>query len=278
MSQRRDGRSREEEKKRSGRETAGLVRRFIHYYKPHKKLFLLDMGASVLVALIGVVYPIITRTMLNTLIPERNYRMIVLLGVTLLSLYFAKMLLNYFIRYKGHMMGVYMQAQMRSDMFDHLEKLPYSFYDHHETGKIMSRMTNDLFDVSELAHHGPENLIISVLSIVISFAYLMSINVWLTLIVFACVPFLVIISWSLRTKMRRAFRDTRSAMARSTPAWRTASAGSGLPKPSQTQRRRGRSLRKGTGSSKSPARIPTAPWDASTAATPSSRMCSMSSS
>ena len=75
------------------------------------------------------------------------------------------------------MMGVYMQAQMRSDMFDHLEQLPYSFYDHHETGKIMSRMTNDLFDVSELAHHGPENLIISVLSIVISFAYLMSINV-----------------------------------------------------------------------------------------------------
>ena len=213
MSQRRDGRSREEEKKRSGRETAGLVRRFIHYYKPHKKLFFLDMGASVLVALIGVVYPVITRTMLNTLIPEKNYRMIVILGVTLLALYFAKMLLNYFIQYKGHMMGVYMQAQMRSDMFDHLEKLPYSFYDHHETGKIMSRMTNDLFDVSELAHHGPENIIISVLSIVISFAYLMSINVWLTLIVFACVPFLVIISWSLRTKMRRAFRDTRSAMA-----------------------------------------------------------------
>ena len=213
MSQRRGSSSGEEEKKRSGRETAGLVRRFIHYYKPHKKLFLLDMGASVLVALIGVVYPIITRTMLNTLIPERNYRMIVLLGVTLLSLYFAKMLLNYFIQYKGHMMGVYMQAQMRSDMFDHLEKLPYSFYDHHETGKIMSRMTNDLFDISELAHHGPENIIISVLSIVISFAYLMSINVWLTLIVFACVPFLVIISWSLRTKMRRAFRDTRSAMA-----------------------------------------------------------------
>ena len=213
MSQRGGSNSPEEGKKRSGKETAGLVRRFIHYYKPHKKLFFMDMGASVLVSLIGVVYPIITRTMLNTLIPERNYRMIVILGVTLLALYFAKMMLNYFIQYKGHMMGVYMQAQMRSDMFDHLEKLPYSFYDHHETGKIMSRMTNDLFDVSELAHHGPENIIISVLSIVISFTYLMSINVWLTLIIFACVPFLVVISWSLRKKMRKAFRDTRSAMA-----------------------------------------------------------------
>ena len=199
--------------KRTGKQTAGLVKRFIRYYRPHRKLFLMDMGASVTVALIGIVYPIITRTMLNTLIPDRNYRMIVILGLTLLALYAAKMLLNYFIQYQGHMMGVYMQAQMRSDMFDHLEQLPYSFYDHHETGKIMSRMTNDLFDVSELAHHGPENLIISVLSIVISFAYLMSINVWLTLIIFACVPFLVIISYSLRRKMRKAFRDTRSAMA-----------------------------------------------------------------
>ena len=144
--------------------------------------------------------------MLNTLIPERQYTMILVYGLVLLALYFVKMCLNYFIQYEGHMMGTYMQARMRSDMFAHLETLPYSFYDHHETGKIMSRMTNDLFDVSELAHHGPENLIISVLSIVISFAYLMSINVWLTLIVFACVPFLVVISYSLRRKMRKAFR------------------------------------------------------------------------
>ena len=213
MSMRGNRDPREEGAKRSGKQTAGLVKRFIRYYRPHKKLFFMDMGASVTVALIGIVYPIITRTMLNTLIPDRNYRMIVILGLTLLALYFAKMLLNYFIQFQGHMMGVHMQAQMRSDMFDHLEKLPYSFYDHHETGKIMSRMTNDLFDVSELAHHGPENLIISILSIVISFAYLMSINVWLTLIVFACVPFLVVISYSLRRKMRKAFRDTRSAMA-----------------------------------------------------------------
>ena len=199
--------------KRTGKETRSLLRRFLAYYKPHKKLFCMDMGASLLVAVIGVVYPVITRTMLNTLIPERNYRMIVILGSTLLLLYLCKMLLNYFIQYQGHMMGVYMQARMRSDMFEHLERLPYSFYDHHETGKIMSRMTNDLFDISELAHHGPENIIISVLSIVISFIYLSTINLWLTLIVFACVPFLVVISVSLRRKMRKAFRDTREAMA-----------------------------------------------------------------
>ena len=203
----------EEGTKRSKKETAGLLKRFISYYKPHKKLFAMDMTAALLVSVIGVVYPMITRTMLNTLIPDRNYRMIVIFGITLLALYFIKMLLNYFIQYEGHMMGVYMQAQMRTDMFAHLETLPYSFYDTHETGKIMSRMTNDLFEVSELAHHGPENIIISVLSIVISFVYLSTINIWLTLIIFACVPFLIVISYSLRQKMRKAFRDTRSAVA-----------------------------------------------------------------
>ena len=199
--------------KRSRQETNSLLRRFTAYYKPHKTLFAKDMTASVLVAIIGVIYPMITRTMLNQLIPDRNYTMIIVLGATLLCLYIAKMLLNYFIQYQGHMMGVYMQAQMRSDMFSHLETLPYQFYDTHETGKIMSRMTNDLFDVVELAHHGPENLIISTLSIIISFTYLCTINVPLTLIIFACVPFLVIISYSLRKKMRRAFRETRSAIA-----------------------------------------------------------------
>ena len=205
--------SENESVKRSRKDTAGLLRRFIAYYRPHRKLFSMDMGAALLVAVIGIVYPIITRTMLNKLIPERQYTLILVYGITLLALYFIKMCLNYFIQYEGHMMGVYMQARMRSDMFNHLESLPYSFYDTHETGKIMTRMTNDLFEVSELAHHGPENIIISVLSIVIAFIYLTTINVPLTLIIFACVPFLLVISWNLRKKMRKAFRDTRSALA-----------------------------------------------------------------
>ena len=199
--------------KRNRKETAGLLKRFISYYKPHKKLFSMDMGAALLVAVIGIVYPIITRTMLNRLIPDRNYRMIVIYGVTLLALYFVKMMLNYFIQYQGHMMGVYMQARMRTDLFAHLETLPYSYFDNHETGKIMTRMTSDLFEVVELAHHGPENIIISVLSIVIAFVYLSSIDIYLTLIIFACVPFLLIISYSLRKKMRNAFRDSRTALA-----------------------------------------------------------------
>jgi len=190
-----------------------MFKRFISYYRPHKTIFVLDMLASLLVALVGIVYPIITREMLNELIPNKQYRMIVLAGIGLLLLYVVRMLLNFFIQYYGHVMGVRMQAQMRSDMFRHLEKLPYSFYDNHETGKIMSRMTNDLMDISELAHHGPENLLISSISVIISFVYLSTINIWLTLIIFACVPFLILIAAFLRKKMRNAFMESRVSTA-----------------------------------------------------------------
>ena len=111
-------------------------------------------------------------------------------------------------------MGVKMQAQMRSDMFNHLEKLPYSFYDNHETGKIMSRMTNDLMDISELAHHGPENLIITSITIITSFIYLARINFALTLIIFACIPLLLLVSLYMRRKMRIAFMESRVSVAK----------------------------------------------------------------
>ena len=121
-----------------------MLKRFLAYYKPHKKIFILDMLASLMVALTAILYPVVTRTMLNELIPDRKYKMIIFFGVMLLAIYVIRMLLSYFVQYYGHVMGVRMQAQMRSDMFRHLEKLPYRFFDNHETGKIMSRMTNDL--------------------------------------------------------------------------------------------------------------------------------------
>lgn len=190
-----------------------LLKRFMVYYRPHRRLFYADMAATMMLSLIGIVYPIVTRTMLNDLIPNRNYRMVVIFGLVLLGLYSVKMLLNYFVQYYGHVMGVKMQAQMRSDMFSRLESLPFSFYDNHETGKIMSRMTNDLMDISELAHHGPENLIISGVSVVLSFVYLSTINIYLTLIIFSCVPFLIGISAVLRKRMKQAFMDSRTSVA-----------------------------------------------------------------
>lgn len=190
-----------------------MLKRFISYYKPHKKLFAADMLASFLMSLIGIVYPIVTRNMLNDLIPNQKYRLIVIAGLCVLGLYIIRMLLNYFVQYYGHMMGVRMQAQMRSDMFNHLQKLPYKYYDDNETGTIMSRMTNDLFSISELAHHGPENVLISSISIVISFIYLFTIDKILTLIIFICVPFLIAIAVALRTRMKNAFMASRESIA-----------------------------------------------------------------
>ena len=190
-----------------------MLKRFLSYYKPHKKIFALDMSASFLISIIGIIYPIITRSMLNNFIPNKHFKLIILSGIALISIYFIRMLLMYFIQYQGHMMGVRMQAQMRSDMFSHLQKLPYKFYDDNETGKIMSRMTNDLMMVSELAHHGPENIIISSISIVASFIYLATINWKLSLIIFLCIPVMAVIAAKMRLKMKVAFKESRQSLA-----------------------------------------------------------------
>ena len=171
-----------------------MLKKFIGYYKPYRKMLMLDMLASFFISLIGMVYPIVTRGMLETLIPEKLYREIVVAGLVVLLLYIIRFLLRYFVQYYGHIIGVKMQADMRRKLFAHLQKLPFSFYDEHETGKIMTRMTSDLFDVSELAHHGPENLLISAVMLVGSFIYLCTINVPLTLIIFSCVPFLITVA------------------------------------------------------------------------------------
>ena len=190
-----------------------MLKRFIHYYKPHKKMLAMDMLASLLISVIGMVYPIVTNKMLNIYIPEKMYTTIVIAGLIVLVLYIVRMLLRYFVQYYGHLIGVQMQSQMRQDLFAHLEKQPFSFYDNHETGRIMTRITSDLFEVCELAHHGPENLLISSVMILLSFTYLFLIDPILTLIIFACVPVLVVVTLYFRRAMSRAFDDRRKSNA-----------------------------------------------------------------
>jgi ATP-binding cassette subfamily B protein len=190
-----------------------MLKRFVSYYKPHKKMMFLDMLASLLISVIGMVYPIVTNKMLNEYIPNKMYQTIVIAGVLVLSLYVFRMFLRYFVQYYGHIIGVRMQSQMRKDLFDHLQKLPFSFYDNNETGRIMTRITSDLFEVCELAHHGPENLLISSVMIVLSFTYLMTIDWILTLIIFACVPILVVVTMHYRKAMKAAFDDRRKSNA-----------------------------------------------------------------
>ena len=190
-----------------------MLRRFVSYYKPHWKMLVLDLTAAFLISVIGMVYPVVTNRMLNEYIPNRMYKTIVIAGVIVLVLYVIRLLLRYFVQYYGHVIGVRMQSKMRRDLFEHLEKLPFRFYDDHETGRIMTRITSDLFEVCELAHHGPENLLISSVMIILSFIYLMTIDPILTLIVFACVPILVFVSLYFRKDMRKAFDDRRKSNA-----------------------------------------------------------------
>ena len=190
-----------------------MLKRFISYYRPHRMMLTLDMLAALLISAIGMVYPIVTNKMLNEYIPNKMYTTIVIAGVVVLVLYVVRMLLRYFVQYYGHVIGVRMQSQMRKDLFAHLQKLPFRFYDNHETGRIMTRITSDLFEVCELAHHGPENLLISSVMILMSFIYLATIDWILTLIIFACVPILVVVSMHYRKPMRRAFDDRRKSNA-----------------------------------------------------------------
>ncbi len=190
-----------------------MLKRFLSYYKPYKKMLALDMLAALLISIIGMVYPIVTNNMLNDYIPNKMYSTIVIAGIIVLALYVIRMLLRYFVQYYGHIIGVRMQSDMRKDLFAHLEKLPYKFYDNNETGKIMTRITSDLFEVCELAHHGPENLLISSIMIILSFIYLATIDWILTLIIFACVPILIIVTMHYRKAMKSAFDKRRKSNA-----------------------------------------------------------------
>lgn len=190
-----------------------LIKRFLPYYKSYLKIFIMDLVASFLIAAIGMGYPLITQAMMEDFIPNKKIDYIAIFGVLLLVVYLLRAGLRYFIQKYGHIMGVHIQADMRKDLFTKLERLPYSYFDNHETGKIMSRMTNDLFDISELAHHGPENLFIASFTILGSFIYLMFINWILGLIVFTIIPLLAIITVHFRKKMKAAMKESKIAIA-----------------------------------------------------------------
>ena len=191
------------------KENRHLLKKFVKYYKPHKVTFAIDMICSFFFSVVGLLYPMITEKILDEYIPNGMIKEILILSSVLLAVYFVRAGLNYYINYYGHEMGVKMQATMRSDLFRHLEKLPYSFYDNTETGQLMSRMTNDLFNVSELAHHGPENLFITSFMTLSAFVYLCTISWKLALIIFAFLPVLIVIAVFSRKNMTKAFQKSR---------------------------------------------------------------------
>lgn len=186
-----------------------MLKRFCTYYKPHLKIFTADMAAAFLLSVCTMIYPLITRQMLIDFIPNREVKLLVIWAAVLLGIYLVKYFLNYFVTYYGHVMGVDMQATMRRDVFSHLETLPLSYFDDNKTGTIMSRIINDLMDVSELAHHGPEDLFLSIVMLVGSFIVMGSIYMPLTLIIYSLLPLMVFFALKKQKKMKDAFAASK---------------------------------------------------------------------
>ncbi|MDD6043592.1 MAG: ABC transporter ATP-binding protein [Eubacteriaceae bacterium] len=186
-----------------------MIRNFVKFYKPHIKLFAIDMFCAFVVALCDLFYPVIAKNIINDYVPNQNIRLFIIWAVVLFAIYIIKAFLNFVVQYWGHIVGVRMQADMRQELFAHLQKLPFSFFDENQTGTVMSRMVNDLFEVSELAHHGPENLFLSLIILVGSFIMLAQINLGLTCITFLILPFMIIFAFKSRKQMTDAFTATR---------------------------------------------------------------------
>lgn len=177
---------------------------FASYYKPHWKLFALDMFCAFLVTVVDLTFPYLSRMSMEHLLPEGLFRTFFLVMGILVAAYLLKTGLYYTIAYFGHMLGVYIEADMRSDVFRHIQKQSFSFFDQNRTGVLMARITTDLFEITELAHHGPEDLVMSVLTLVGAFAILCTVQWKLALILFLVIPFFVLFVILQRRRMRRA--------------------------------------------------------------------------
>ncbi len=189
----------------------GTIRRFLPYYKPYLGTFILDMLCAFICGIISLINPILIRRIINEGLDSYgiSYTIIFQTGLIMLILSVVNTFANYYVSSQGHIMGTKMETDMRRDLFAHLEKLPYSYYDNTKIGQLMSRITSDLFDVTEFAHHCPEEIFMSTLKIVGAFTVLSFINLKLTLLIFIFIPFMVFFSVILNKKMRAMFKESR---------------------------------------------------------------------
>lgn len=192
------------------------LKRMISYYKPYKAVFLKDMFFAMLSALIALTIPLVVRYVTSTVIymeTDKAWNMILLITVSMTILVLIQAYCNYYIANYGHIMGARMEYDMRRDIFAHYQKLSFSFYDNQKVGQLMSRITSDLFDITELLHHGPENIVISVIKIAGAFIILFNISGYLTLAAFILVPLMLIYAYFFNKRMKAAFRQNRIKIA-----------------------------------------------------------------
>lgn len=191
------------------------LKKLLSYYKPYKLLFFSDLFFAIVGAVITLLIPLIVRYITNEVVyfeMGKAQETILYLGILLVVLVLVEAGCNYFMTYYGHMMGTYMEANMRKDIFGHYQKLSFAFYDNQKVGGLLSRVTSDLFDITELLHHGPEDIIISIIKIVGAFIVLMCVNVPLALVTFSFVPIMAVYAYYFNRKMKRAFKSRRETI------------------------------------------------------------------
>lgn len=188
------------------------IKKFIAYYGPYKAVFFIDLLCAAMISLVDLAYPQILRTLTNTLFTEDSraiLRVLPLIAGGLLLMYIIQSLCKYYVSYQGHMMGAHMERDMRQRLFDHYEKLSFSYYSRNNSGQMMSKLVSDLFDIAEFAHHGPENLFISVVKIIGSFVFLFLINWRLALPLIALVICMFLFSFRQNSRMQETFMENR---------------------------------------------------------------------
>ena len=191
----------------------GLLRIFLSYFGPHRRLFLLDMLCALFIGAVDLIFPLISRRAINTMLPAHAYHTFFVVMGIMAAAYLVRAFFYYIIAYYGHTFGIRVEADIRRDLFRHMQSLGYEFYDHNRTGQLMSRLTTDLFEITELAHHGPEDLMISLLTIVGALAVMFTIEWRLALVVCVILPILLIVVITRRRKMSRVSRGVKKRTA-----------------------------------------------------------------
>lgn len=190
-----------------------MIKQFFSYYKPHKRLFIIDFSSAVVVALLELAFPLAVQWFIDDLLDEGKWNVIVTVSILLLVIYLFSTLLQYIVSYLGHKLGINIETDMREELFGHVQRQSFRFFDNTKTGNIMSRITNDLFDIGELAHHGPEDLFISIMTFTGAFWIMFTINPSLALIALVMVPFLIVLVTYCNVAMNKAWHNMYSKIA-----------------------------------------------------------------
>ena len=190
-----------------------MIRRFFSYYKPHKKLFTIDFSSAVIVAVLELAFPIAVQWFIDSLLPSSNWSAVISVSIALLVLYLMSTYLQYIVGFLGHKLGINIETDMRGELYNHVQRQSFRFFDNNKTGHIMSRISNDLFDIGELAHHGPEDAFIAFMTVIGAFCIMVNVNVQLAIITVLAIPLLILVITFCNIHMNRAWKTMYEKIA-----------------------------------------------------------------